>query len=104
MDKNNNKTPKRTIYIDLTLGERAPKRPTKRVIIDMDDQSPVRRTLFQNDDNELERCAICLEEVERDLNLRALNPCGHIFHKQCIIPIARKQKVNRKCPFVELFF
>lgn len=43
-------------------------------------------------------CAICLEDYEKDQEIRYL-PCGHCFHSQCILQWLPN---NKTCPFCKM--
>lgn len=47
------------------------------------------------EDDEAEKCAICLGEYENDEMVKTL-PCYHVFHSECV---DRWLKVNKICPF-----
>lgn len=41
-------------------------------------------------------CVICLDRVRRRRDRTFLDPCGHVFHKDCIVQWL--EKIPRKCP------
>ena len=45
-------------------------------------------------------CVICLERVRRCKNRVFLDPCGHVFHKACIVQWL--QKLPRQCPLCKV--
>ena len=47
----------------------------------------------EKEDEDLKRCAICLEDFEREEVV--VTPCNHMFHEECIIPWVNG---NDQCP------
>lgn len=44
-----------------------------------------------------ERCLVCLCEYEHDEQVRQLNKCFHLFHRECIDEVRHLQRPRRSC-------
>ncbi len=75
------------VNLNRNIFENVVVRPSRR-------QIDAATTVFQNN-NLSENCAICLDTIQENTNVRKINHCGHTFHKRCIDTWL---SVNVRCP------